>query len=582
MRSIRIFRTLLPPLILGTVALNASAQGISPSPATPLSEARELRRTGHPDQAIQVLQRILRQTPKDVDAQLELVWALIQTDHPDEAQHALDPILAKYPHNTDGHLAQALLWRKKGLTTQAETEYRAILAKSPQDASARVGLADIHLQRRETRKARELYEAVLATEPANYGALVGMGRISAREHKFDQAREYFDRAHKANPLQNPDAQMDLAWGLIQANRLDEAQRILDPIRVQYPARVDARLAQALMWRKKGMNAQAETEYQSILAKNPVEVSALVGLADIRLQRGETGEARQGYEAALAREPANYDALLGMGRVAARERKWKVAQDYYGRAQQAVPSSDEPRAALQGLMPEERWTLAAWYSFSHLTGDRPTWRDTAVDLLYQATPNTWVGGTVVNRHRFGQTDNLYSARVSHIPREDLEVHGEVTLTPSADFSATQAYSAGVDWRTSQRLSLLFDYKRLNYFFGNLDIYTPGATVWFDDRNYLTGRYAYGRAFGDASFHNYSLLLNLGLPADARLRLGFARGADPERAEGVPATILTTANLYTVYLDWPVSRHTRLFAGAEHEDRQNIYTRDAATVGFSTRF
>lgn len=217
----------------------------------------------------------------------------------------------------------------------------------------------------------------------------------------------------------------------------------------------------------------------------------------------------------------------------------------------------------------------------MSGDRPDWHETSTDLLYRAAPDLFISGSVVARQR-ATTDVVYAARISHLLHKGLEVHGETAWSPSPDFSAQQAYSAGLEWQRWSRLALLFDYKRMNFSFGELDLYTPGATWWFDDKTYLTGRYGYGRAFGDTSFHYFALSLNVGLGDTAHVKLGFARGTDPERNPGSASTLLTDADTYTAYLHWPVTHSTQLIVGVEYEDRASIYRRNALTIGFSTGF
>lgn len=389
------------------------------------------------------------------------------------------------------------------------------------------------------------------------------------------------RAQLRKTPQDVDVSLELVWALIQDGRLAEAQQTLDPIRAQYPALVDARLAQALLWRREG-DERAEAEYQAILAQDPENAGARNGLADIYSSQGKTQEASALYQANLATNPDDYDALMGMGRLKAQEREWQQAEEYYSRAQDSLPGSEEPRAALEAIQPDEPWRLTSWYTWSSLNHGYGDWHEFTLNLDYQATADTWIGGGATYRNRSDQDDILYSLRFSHFVNESLEVHAEATFTPDADFSPDQIYSAGLDWRAAQPFSLLFDYKRLNYSFGDIDVYTPGAILWFDDRDYLTGRYSYGRAFGDTEFHYYSLMLTLGLPAEGDLRIGASHGSDPERAPGVPDTIVTKANTFYLYMGWPVTRDTRVFGGLEHELRKDVYTRDSLNIGFSTRF
>lgn len=251
------------------------------------------------------------------------------------------------------------------------------------------------------------------------------------------------------------------------------------------------------------------------------------------------------------------------------------------AAETVAPATPPAADTSPLVSKERWAFTGLYSQSQLSGDRPDWHETSADLLYRASPDLFISGSVVERRR-ATTDVVYAARVSYLPHKELELHGEIAWSPGPDFSPQQAYSGGLEWQRSSRLALLFDYKHMSFTFGEVNLYTPGATWWFDDKTYLTGRYGHGRAFGDSNFNNLALTLNVGLGDTARVRLGFARGTDPERSTGSAATLLTRADTYTAYLHWPVSHSTQLIVGMEYEDRANIYHRNTLTIGFSTGF
>ena len=121
-------------------------------------------------------------------------------------------------------------------------------------------------------------------------------------------------------------------------------------------------------------------------------------------------------------------------------------------------------------------------------------------------------------------------------------------------------------------------------GAIDQYKPGLVWWFSECNFLTGRYWYGRAFNDSDYDGYFARLDLGdigLPAGVRLGAWYAHGTEPEKQAGYP-TLLTTSDAWGVHVNWPLARRVDLIVGAEYEDRRDIYTRTAGTIGLSVRF
>lgn len=231
-----------------------------------------------------------------------------------------------------------------------------------------------------------------------------------------------------------------------------------------------------------------------------------------------------------------------------------------------------------------WILTSQASPSRLSGTRADWLEAGVELLYRANPELYVGGRVESRRRNDVTDALYTALFSHLPTPSVEWHGAVTWVPDPAFSVERGYTVGGEWRFARPMSALFDYARLEFPAGAIDQYKPGLVWWFSECNFLTGRYANGRAFGNLDYEAWLLRLDLGetgLPLNARVVLSHAHGTEPEKQVGFPA-ILTTADSYALYTHWPIARRLELIVGAEYEDREDLYTRTTGTVGLSLRF
>jgi YaiO family outer membrane protein len=261
----------------------------------------------------------------------------------------------------------------------------------------------------------------------------------------------------------------------------------------------------------------------------------------------------------------------------------VAQDADSTANGAVVSS--PRNGLADVSSPRQdasWIFTTIGSYGWLTGGRANWIESNTELLYRATPALYAGARVETRDREHETDVLYTVLGSYLPLRSLETHAAVTAVSNPAFSVDQAYTAGAAWRATARLSALFDYTRFEFPAGPIDQYQPGMILWFTERDFLTARYARGRAFGESDYEAYLVRLDLGLPRSMRLALSFAHGTEPEKDLGIPSVILTRADYYSLYGHVPLNRSLELILGAEYEDRDGIYTRTTAAAGISVRF
>lgn len=232
--------------------------------------------------------------------------------------------------------------------------------------------------------------------------------------------------------------------------------------------------------------------------------------------------------------------------------------------------------------DEKWTFVPMYSFSSLSGGRPSWNEYDGQLFYKINPNLVVGAEVDVRDRPpAGTDTLISALVSYTPWKPLELHAEITATPDASFSASQIYLAGFELRATSHISVLFDYQHYEYRNGAINQIKPGIRYWFSDETYFTLRYASGWAFDNIQYNSFGGNLTLGLPGKRRLDLGYWRGNDPEWDIQAPNAITVSGNTYSAYFHQPIRKNVDLIVGAEYETNR-YYKRTTGSIGLAIKF
>lgn len=231
---------------------------------------------------------------------------------------------------------------------------------------------------------------------------------------------------------------------------------------------------------------------------------------------------------------------------------------------------------------DRWAFTSLYTHSSLSGARGDWNQLELDLLYQAAPRVALGAKADWRERLGVDDTLYTGSVSVQATDALEWHAAVTATADADFSPERIYATGIEWRPWQRVSMLLDYRHLEFADGTLREWRPGAILWFSDNTWLTARYSDGRAYGSTGYHASSLHLDHVFPGRQKLSIAYSRGVDPERDPLLPGVLLTEADYISAFYRMPLRPSLDLILGAEYEDRRRLYTRTGLSIGLAARF
>lgn len=230
----------------------------------------------------------------------------------------------------------------------------------------------------------------------------------------------------------------------------------------------------------------------------------------------------------------------------------------------------------------RWALTPIYTHSSVSGGRGDWNQFELDLQYQASPRVSLGANADWRERWGMDDTLYTGRISIQATDALEWHASVTSTPDADFSPERSHATGVEWRPARRVSLLLDYRQLEFANGDLREWRPGAILWLSDRTWITARYSDGDAYGGTGYHASTLRLDHVFGGQQKLSVAYSRGLDPERDPLLPGVLLSEADAVSVFYRMPLRPALDLILGAEYEDRARAYTRTGISVGLVARF
>lgn len=281
------------------------------------------------------------------------------------------------------------------------------------------------------------------------------------------------------------------------------------------------------------------------------------------------------------------ALMAAGRLDEAEaelrRTLALAPDYAD-AQQALFRLDERRSApaAAGASAEaERWRLDLDGSYSALERSaQPDWREGSVQLRYQASPATAVGGGVELSRRFGETDVYAEARIEQRLSPGTSFYVSAGGTPNADFRPKWQIGAGISARVRSGPSatvLTLDARQARYRAGDIQTVSPGIEQYVaGGRAWLTGRWI--NVFDENGRRHGGWLARGDVMASPRLRL-FAGAADaPDVSEGVVTDTFSLFGGASV----DVSRRTSLRFSIAHEDRARGADRLQASVGVGLRF
>ncbi len=319
----------------------------------PVVEARNLTKSGEPQEAFEQFEEILESEPENLTAHRGLVEAAYYAGH-------LEEITKRYKSMADGGSRQGLgayglgliaVSRGAGQMQAALTQFEKAASLMPGEADVPYRIGLIYLMNGDNQKAADSLERAIALDQNRSAFYVAMGGALAKMGKSKQALKVMSRILTLTPT---------ASEASKARSI--AARVYDPLRGTTPELAQD-LKKIVVYLENEVIQQALSEVEKILRGHPDIPFAhtLKGMAHSRLEND--GEAVVAFEQAITLEPENPLALIGLGDVYARLENWTKARVYYEKALTLDPFYLEARQRMADLarVREDRERLASSYA-----------------------------------------------------------------------------------------------------------------------------------------------------------------------------------------------------------------------------
>lgn len=229
----------------------------------------------------------------------------------DEALELTDRVLKDSPGNADARVLRGDLLLARQDFGGAVPEYRMALKEAPGDAQMLGALAKAHVLNQEPVLAEDVFKSALQRNPKLREARLGLASLFAHEQKFDQARAQLQKI-----LENvPDDRLALtALGdlALAGNDPAGAVREFRRLRDLDPKSAPALYRSAVAASAEGNEREASSLLERALALNPDFEPALGALLDLRVKAKDLGGALAAARRQVEARPGNlrYRALLG--------------------------------------------------------------------------------------------------------------------------------------------------------------------------------------------------------------------------------------------------------------------------------
>ena len=187
------------------------------------------------------------------------------------------------------------------------------------------------------------YRKSVEAKPDVFESNLNLGLMLAKNNQAD-AEKYLRAATKLKPSENAPQNQEIAWmalgRLLEASDPQQALLAYRSAAVQMPSDPAPYLASAPLFEKQNQFAEAEHEYQQVLAIDPKSVPALIGIARIYARGNRFTEASDLLRQVVAQNPDSAPAHAALARVLAADAKKDAAISEFQSALKIDPSNLE--------------------------------------------------------------------------------------------------------------------------------------------------------------------------------------------------------------------------------------------------
>ena len=271
--------------------------------------------------AIAAYERAVALNPRNANVRRRLARVFLAYGEPERGRQVLEELIDMRPRDTAGLQLLAELELELNNFASAESVARQIIELEPEGLRGQLLLAQVYGQRREYQSIVDTLQPVIDREEVPGDAqglqLAGVyGRLGSAYQQLgddESAVRVYEEALEIMPG-SPGFKARLARAYADAERFDDAVRILETARSDHPADLTLVLIEAELYSSRGSPERSEMLLLNAVENNQGEPRGFVALANFYSQQDRVAEAVTVLESAEQRFPEDNSILFQLGAV----------------------------------------------------------------------------------------------------------------------------------------------------------------------------------------------------------------------------------------------------------------------------
>jgi tetratricopeptide (TPR) repeat protein len=275
-------------------------------------EARIQLIKNHPDEAIPILQGVIKDEPKMALAHHLLGVAFLQKRQTGQARAAFTEAVKLNPNSSESRTALAQMHLTEGSTDLAIEEAQAAIELNSRNIQAAVIAGDAYLKKGDVAKSKQVFEAMAKALPNEPIASYRLGLVAQAEKNDTKALAYFEEALKKRPGAIEPITQIAAIKMAQGKSSEARERVTKQLEAS-PNNPQLYNLLGLVWANANDIGPAEEAFKKAIELDNSLLSAYMNLAKVYHKTGKLDQAVKEYETLLVKDPTiiQVNMLLGM-------------------------------------------------------------------------------------------------------------------------------------------------------------------------------------------------------------------------------------------------------------------------------
>lgn len=298
------------------------------------------------DEAAQVEQDILKESPKDTDAMLLGGRILLAQGKNQEASQKIQEFLKSEPNSAEGYYYLGVAQNAIGASNEAKDAWQRALQLQPGLPRAQLALASLDLKSRNYADAMRLADETTKTNPSLAGSYLIRAEALMNQGKLKEAEVPLQLALEREPT-SVAALTTLVNLYGKENRANQALQKVASLIQQFPQSGALYYLQGVAYSYAKQFAQSQASLRKAIQLQPKNLDAYTLLAQLDLALGSEEKSKQDLQAAVDQHLGWLPEYM-LGNLLDQEGNWQPAEKLYEQAHQLNPSSPDASTNLARL------------------------------------------------------------------------------------------------------------------------------------------------------------------------------------------------------------------------------------------